>query len=297
MPPVAGINVALLAGVHVPVLSSRYYTWCGFYFFRSWFSKPSLCYSVIIDWSREPLPAVNGVCHRGLLLWHSCLVDEYGCCGSAYNSFARLNLFAPKTMLTFQRTSGIINRLIRYSVETGAVTSAGALTEFICVMREYSLIWVFSLLMLGKLYSNMLMTTLNARAPIFHSDLSGERSTVPSMGQVSNVKFSSRGTVNISRSTEVLEDGKTIVVDDPGQDIFGVLSGDVLYRLSLSLFGLYCMVLDGGVNKTSLRDKTSVCLQMITTECARGTNLEYFPRFKKGRSTMVDDQKLGFEGG
>ncbi|KAJ7045905.1 hypothetical protein C8F04DRAFT_453434 [Mycena alexandri] len=233
---------------------------------------------VIIDWSWEPLPALNGVLAgvaQSFYIWRIWSLSKklwlpvmiglvmatqvtvsfyYGIVVSVEGRgvdklFAltpEITLWLTATAATdvlitgslvwifsrqkqntnFKRTSSLINRLIRYSVETGAVTSAGALIEVILWLtsHQFNIHFIFFLI-LGKLYSNMLMATLNARAPIFRGELSGERSTVPSssfwadmngrtaVGQVSNVKLNSRGTVNISRTTETLKDGDTIVMD------------------------------------------------------------------------------------
>ncbi|KAJ7761120.1 hypothetical protein B0H16DRAFT_1719816 [Mycena metata] len=69
-----------------------------------------------------------------------------------------------KKKTNFSRTSGIINRLIRYSVETGAVTTIGAVIEVTLWLtsRQWNIHFIF-FLVIGKLYSNMLMATLNAR--------------------------------------------------------------------------------------------------------------------------------------
>ncbi|KAJ7160889.1 hypothetical protein C8R46DRAFT_1105850, partial [Mycena filopes] len=136
-----------------------------------------------------------------------------------------------KKNTSFRRTSGVINRLIRYSVETGALTSAGALSEVILwlTLHQYNIHFIFFLI-LGKLYSNMLMATLNARAPLFRagdSGSSGDMSTGPissfwadtttnsrtAVGHVPALKLNSRGAVHISRTTETTKDVDTIVMD------------------------------------------------------------------------------------
>ncbi|KAJ6502747.1 hypothetical protein C8R47DRAFT_214720 [Mycena vitilis] len=66
-----------------------------------------------------------------------------------------------------QNTRGIINKLIRFSVETGAVTTTADTIHVVLWLatgHQWNIHYIFWL-MLGKLYSNMLMATLNCRAP------------------------------------------------------------------------------------------------------------------------------------
>ncbi|KAJ7254143.1 hypothetical protein C8J57DRAFT_1722164 [Mycena rebaudengoi] len=67
----------------------------------------------------------------------------------------------------YQHTTGIINKLIRFSVETGSITSVAALVEgtLWLTCREWNIHYIF-FFVLGRLYSNVLMATLNCRAPI-----------------------------------------------------------------------------------------------------------------------------------
>ncbi|KAJ7045925.1 hypothetical protein C8F04DRAFT_1066721 [Mycena alexandri] len=131
--------------------------------------------------------------------------------------------FRQKQRSNFARTSGIINRLIRYSVETGAITSLGAIVEVTLWLtsHQWNIHFIF-FLVLGKLYSNMLLATLNARAPMFRGETSMTGSapansfwadgTVNSP-PVSNVNLNSRG-VHISRTVDVAKDVDPIAMDD-----------------------------------------------------------------------------------
>ncbi|KAF8147940.1 hypothetical protein K438DRAFT_1867161 [Mycena galopus ATCC 62051] len=77
-------------------------------------------------------------------------------------------LWRRKRETTAAETSGLINRLIRLSIETGALTSITATVETILWLGWKEFNYHFTLfLMLGKLYSNVLMATLNCRSPIF----------------------------------------------------------------------------------------------------------------------------------
>ncbi|KAF8906678.1 hypothetical protein CPB85DRAFT_1313069 [Mucidula mucida] len=64
-------------------------------------------------------------------------------------------------------TANLINKLVRFNVETGMITSLGAITELTVFLtsHEYNIHFIF-FLMLGKLYSNTLMATLNYRGSL-----------------------------------------------------------------------------------------------------------------------------------
>ncbi|KAJ7154149.1 hypothetical protein C8R46DRAFT_1197133 [Mycena filopes] len=120
-----------------------------------------------------------------------------------------------KQKTTFKRTGGIINKLIRYSVETGAVTSLGAAIELVLWLttHQYNIHFIF-FLVLGKLYSNMLMATLNARAPMLQNranDMSSTGSVPPSSFWADQTvkgisTMNGRGGVHIQRTTNVAAD-------------------------------------------------------------------------------------------
>ncbi|KAJ7814293.1 hypothetical protein B0H14DRAFT_2604264 [Mycena olivaceomarginata] len=61
----------------------------------------------------------------------------------------------------YQHTTGLLNKLIRFSVKTGSVTAVAALAKVTLWLscREWNIHYI--------LYSNMLMATLNYRTPIF----------------------------------------------------------------------------------------------------------------------------------
>ncbi|KAF9030685.1 hypothetical protein BDZ89DRAFT_659463 [Hymenopellis radicata] len=70
----------------------------------------------------------------------------------------------------FRSTADLINKLIRVNMETGMITSFGAITELALFLSTHQYnIHLILFLMLGKLYSNTLMATLNYRDPIRQS--------------------------------------------------------------------------------------------------------------------------------
>ncbi|KAJ7210038.1 hypothetical protein GGX14DRAFT_565840 [Mycena pura] len=122
----------------------------------------------------------------------------------------------------FQRTTGIINKLIRFSVETGSVTSAAAIIEVILWLtsRQWNFHFIF-FLVIGKLYSNMLMATLNCRAPMFQSENStmvGQPTSSfwsePGNKNATSGLRSRGGGVHVARTTNTDNGGDTIVMGD-----------------------------------------------------------------------------------
>ncbi|KAJ7045911.1 hypothetical protein C8F04DRAFT_1388464 [Mycena alexandri] len=126
-----------------------------------------------------------------------------------------------KQRTNFERTSGIINRLIRYSVETGAITSLGAIIEVTLWLtsHQWNIHFIF-FLVLGKLYANMLMTTLNARAPMLRGEVPATGSIPPNSFWAdthnsppgTNLNLNTR--VHISHTVDVAKDVDPIAMDD-----------------------------------------------------------------------------------
>ncbi|KAF8904322.1 hypothetical protein CPB85DRAFT_1255371 [Mucidula mucida] len=117
----------------------------------------------------------------------------------------------------FAKTTSLISKLIRFTVETGAVTTAGALLELVLWLscNQYNFHFIM-FLVLGKLYSNVLMATLNSRAPMFREQQSANATLnlAPSAfwadanandGLRKNHESASRG-LQISRTTDVVTD-------------------------------------------------------------------------------------------
>ncbi|KAF8871949.1 hypothetical protein CPB85DRAFT_1350918 [Mucidula mucida] len=70
----------------------------------------------------------------------------------------------------FRSTADLINKLIRFNMETGMITSLAAIIELALFLttHQYNLHLIL-FLVLGKLYSNTLMATLNYRDPVGQS--------------------------------------------------------------------------------------------------------------------------------
>ncbi|KAJ7045919.1 hypothetical protein C8F04DRAFT_1388466 [Mycena alexandri] len=145
-----------------------------------------------------------------------------------------------KNKTNFARTNGIINKLIRYSVETGGITTFLAVLNMVfwLTCRQWNFYFIFFLLN-GKMYSNALMAQLNARAPTFSGEQGGS-SNGPvnsfwgdtNWPPIANAALSSRGGVHISRTTNVVGDADTIVMNDFVNDTRGKLSPDKAYTLT-----------------------------------------------------------------
>ncbi|KAJ7599314.1 hypothetical protein C8J56DRAFT_1093936 [Mycena floridula] len=107
----------------------------------------------------------------------------------------------------FQQTTGIINKLIRFSIETGAVTSVIALVEaivFVTSGHKSNIYFVFFLI-LGELYSNMLMATLNWRVTLASSATTQSFFWADSNGQNPAVNLNTHR-VHVSQTTNVAHD-------------------------------------------------------------------------------------------
>ncbi|KAK7019966.1 hypothetical protein R3P38DRAFT_2971892 [Favolaschia claudopus] len=73
-----------------------------------------------------------------------------------------------------RQTAGLINKLIRFAIETGTVTSLGAILELVLWLTCSQ--WNFHFILfhiLGRLYTNGLMATLNCRAPLVQPSRGG----------------------------------------------------------------------------------------------------------------------------
>ncbi|KAK0201050.1 hypothetical protein DFS33DRAFT_1099023 [Desarmillaria ectypa] len=139
-----------------------------------------------IDVSWEPLPALNGFIaamvqsfyvYRIWTLtknaWLALVIEAAWLSGSAVcdlliTASIVTILYRSKPKAVFSHTTNTVTRLIRYTVETGLLTSVVALCELILWLtnRQYNFHFI-GFLILGKLYSNTLLATLNSRALMF----------------------------------------------------------------------------------------------------------------------------------
>ncbi|KAJ6534210.1 hypothetical protein B0H19DRAFT_1383439 [Mycena capillaripes] len=149
-----------------------------------------------------------------ITLW---LAGDAAC--DVFITVALVYIFSRQKRATkFQQTNGLINKLIRFSIETGTVTTSAALTHLILWLtcRQWNIHFIF-FLTLGKLYSNVLVATLNSRATMFRSD-----STVVTGRQtglwleapgVNNVGSRMGVNVQVSRATNASIGHNTIVMN------------------------------------------------------------------------------------
>ncbi|KJA26210.1 hypothetical protein HYPSUDRAFT_36463 [Hypholoma sublateritium FD-334 SS-4] len=85
-------------------------------------------------------------------------------------------LTAARSSSAFKRTDSLITKLIIHTVETGAITAVTALAELILFIKmDTNFVHEVPALLLGKLYSNVVLATLNGR-------LRARSSHVPSDG-------------------------------------------------------------------------------------------------------------------
>ncbi|KAH7907142.1 hypothetical protein BJ138DRAFT_1116942 [Hygrophoropsis aurantiaca] len=67
-------------------------------------------------------------------------------------------------------TAKILNRLMRYTIETGSLTSVVGLTVVICFKTMDNLAWFGMYLIVAEVYANTLLANLNARKPHPNND-------------------------------------------------------------------------------------------------------------------------------
>ncbi|KAF9480746.1 hypothetical protein BDN70DRAFT_877183 [Pholiota conissans] len=72
-------------------------------------------------------------------------------------------------------TTAVLNRLVRWSLQTGFLTSLTSLTVIICFQAMANLVWFGLYVILAKLYSNSLLASLNARPRRTLTDTSRSR--------------------------------------------------------------------------------------------------------------------------
>ncbi|KAJ6488745.1 hypothetical protein C8R45DRAFT_1142841 [Mycena sanguinolenta] len=172
----------------------------------------------IAQWRVEALPPLSGAVTTWLIGSAVCDVLITLALTGILRRHKRENKYA--------QTSGLINRLIRMSIETGALTSVTAIVEAILWLGWERFYYHFILfLMLGKLYSNVTLATLNARNPIFQGGSQGMDSVAqanpalqPALwdepserGRVTRVKPVLTG-VHVSRNVRVEHSSDAIVM-------------------------------------------------------------------------------------
>jgi len=82
----------------------------------------------------------------------------------------------------FQRTDAIINKLILFSVNTGLLTSLCALASLISILAApQTFIYIAFYFCLGRLYTNSLLATLNARKIIARGTIESESESLDTM--------------------------------------------------------------------------------------------------------------------
>ncbi|KAF7375820.1 putative Transmembrane protein [Mycena sanguinolenta] len=181
----------LLSGVHSGLAQ-------GFYIWRIWHLTKQLWIPVpialavlaqltglwwfsikfnIAHWRIESLPPLSGA----ITVW---LIGSAVCDVLITLALTGI-LWRHKRENKYAVTSGIMNRLIRMSIETGALTSVTAIVEAVLWPGWQRFYYHFVLfLILGKLYSNVLMATLNCRNPIFQG---GSQAVVEATSSIAQV--------------------------------------------------------------------------------------------------------------
>ncbi|KAF7378203.1 putative Transmembrane protein [Mycena sanguinolenta] len=152
----------------VPIALCMFTQLCGLYWFAIKFN--------IARWRVVALPPLSG----GVTVW---MIGSVACDVLITLALTGI-LWRLKRRTKFAETSGILNRLIRISIETGSLTSVTAIVEIsLWLSWERFYYYFVPFLILGKLYSNVLMATLNCRNPIFHGSSQGFVDATTSVNQ------------------------------------------------------------------------------------------------------------------
>ncbi|KAI0311431.1 hypothetical protein OF83DRAFT_761819 [Amylostereum chailletii] len=141
-------------------------------------------------------------------------------------------LYAARRRSRVERSGRMINRLIRLTVETGTACAFSAILElgFFLGIPQTNLHLLIAL-MLSKVYSNTLMTSLNSRADIsvnLRSQLAGSTGTSYTSGISFGFGSSGRSPPSSGWSPRTLEDGpgRKAVIHITREDDSGGGSGD-----------------------------------------------------------------------
>ncbi|QRW04468.1 transmembrane protein [Ceratobasidium sp. AG-Ba] len=102
----------------------------------------------------------------------------------------------------FGRTDALIDKLLRYTINTGLLTSLVAITDLIAFCTMNNLIHLAFNFVLGKLYTNTLLATLNAREPTPPENIVHVESGSYQMDKRSHSRKQSRGTAQMLSGQE-----------------------------------------------------------------------------------------------
>ncbi|THV03626.1 hypothetical protein K435DRAFT_962341 [Dendrothele bispora CBS 962.96] len=124
---------------------------------------------------------------------------------------ASLSFYLHQSRTGIKTTDSVINKLLLYAINTGLLTSVFALIDMICFLTMPSnLIHIAFNLMIGKLYTNSLLASLNVRTSL-RSELQNHTSYTMSSFQAARQASapSSKGqstTVDVARTIDVHTD-------------------------------------------------------------------------------------------
>ncbi|KAG8927505.1 hypothetical protein FRC03_011811 [Tulasnella sp. 419] len=122
----------------------------------------------------------------------------------------------------FSTTNDIITRLIRMTVQTGAVTSLAAIVELILfLVYKTNNLHMIPALALAKLYTNTLVATLNSRSQAFTSSRGATTSRTTDNPHVSThqARKLSRSQVQVTTVRETTEDVAMVNLTVPSRQV------------------------------------------------------------------------------
>jgi len=149
--------------------------------------------------------------HNSALLWFlaSCVADVM--------ITVSLVLTLSKRKTGFTGTDSVIDKIVRMTIQTGMITAAFAILDVVCFMvfPHYSINFVWDLT-LSKLYTNCLLSTLNARQGLNSQSASGgisDQRRNQSHGLVNPTSAGRRGQDTFAENTRHLQSSAMYELD------------------------------------------------------------------------------------
>jgi hypothetical protein len=181
-----------------------------------WFLSFLRCVATIVA-AIEAFPAPNIITFETQWQWLLTFILTVGAAVDIIIAVSFCYFIKQHRSTSFGRTVKTINQLMIWTVETGLVTSVGAVAMLICflIMPE-NYIWLAIFTFLAKLFSNSLLAALNARSVNRDKEPDPVSSTffdkMPSSGSVWEPIKQSRYpgiAIEMARTTEVVRDDES----------------------------------------------------------------------------------------
>jgi len=161
----------------------------------------SLCVQSFLDVPKDH----NGIMFVVKFSW---LVTSSLACGAAADVLIAISMLyylrKLASPMNLNSTTQVINRLVRWSLQTGLITSMTSVVVIVTFQSMENMVWFGVYIILAKLYSNSLLVSLNAR-PILNTGQIHEPpvSTLLQFNTARAISVSFRNTIPDESITEV----------------------------------------------------------------------------------------------